>query len=118
MIPILLVALAASPMTTSGEGAARPPRAKSNLAALIRDGDYPEAAMRADEQGVVSFSLDVAADGRVRACRVTSSSGSKALDEATCTIMIKRARFAPGRDAAGKAAAGTVSSRIGWHMSF
>ena len=114
-LPIaLLLALAAPDPGESG--AATPPVAQTHLAALIRDGDYPDAAARAGEEGRVSFDLDVAANGRVTACRVTGSSGSAALDAATCRIMTQRARFKPARDAQGAAISGTVSSRIGWRQ--
>ena len=117
MIPLIALLLAWSPPPAAPSAVATPPRAKMNLAALVRDGDYPESAARANEQGIVTFRLDVGANGRVSACHITGSSGSSALDEATCRIMVQRARFKPARDVSGTATSGTVSSRIGWHIS-
>lgn len=117
MISLIVLLLAFSPPPAVPGAAATPPRAKSNLAALVRDGDYPASAVQAKEQGMVNFSLEVGTNGRVSACHVTGSSGSRALDEATCRIMIERARFKPARDASGAATAGSVSSRIGWLIS-
>jgi protein TonB len=117
MSTLLALLLAASLAAPDDGAAVKPARAKSNLASLIRNGDYPEAADKAMEQGFVHFELDVGANGRVTACRVTGSSGSASLDAATCTIMVKRARFVPARDAGGAATSGTVRSRIGWFMA-
>jgi len=91
-----------------------PIRARANLASYISDADYPAAAIRAGEQGIVGFQLQVAPDGAVSTCRVTASSNSGSLDEATCRIMTTRARFTPARDAAGNAVADRISSRIRW----
>jgi protein TonB len=91
-----------------------PARAKANLASYVSDADYPPSAIRAEEQGTTGFRLDVGPDGRVANCTVTSSSGSSALDTATCRIMRSRARFTPARDSTGSATRDTVSNRIRW----
>lgn len=93
---------------------AQPARARANLPSYFSDADYPAAAIRAGEQGTTVFRLTVGPDGRVTNCVVTSSSGSSALDSATCRIMRSRARFTPARDAAGNAATDTVSSHVRW----
>src|SRR3954470_19387966 len=89
-------------------------RARANLGALVSDADYPPSAIRAGAQGIVAFELDVAADGMVSACRVTSSSGSPILDEATCRIMIARARFVPAHDRKGRPTTDRIHSRMRW----
>jgi protein TonB len=91
-----------------------PARARANLASYVSDADYPASAIRAEEQGTTGFRLTVGPDGRVTACSVTSSSGSAALDQATCRIMRSRARFTPARDDHGQATTDSVSSRIRW----
>lgn len=100
----------------TGGGSVGPARAKGNLPALVSNDDYPASALRAGEQGTVGFQLDVGTNGRVTNCVVTSSSGSAALDSATCRIMRSRARFAPARDSTGAATTDTVSSRIVWSI--
>ena len=45
---------------------------------------------------------------------MTSSSGSAALDQATCRIMRSRARFTPAHDDHGQPTSDNVSSRIRW----
>jgi protein TonB len=56
----------------------------------------------------------VTPDGRVGDCAVTGSSGSNALDAATCRLMKSRARFAPARDSDGKPTTDTVANAIKW----
>jgi protein TonB len=112
---VLAGALLASGATAcEDEAAAAPARAKANLTSLFSDQDYPAAALAAREQGDVGFALDVGADGRVTACAVTRSSGSSALDSATCRLIQSRARFTPARDARGATVPDKVRGRISW----
>jgi periplasmic protein TonB len=92
-----------------------PPRsATGDLQGLFRGDDYPQSAIRFDEQGSVTVRLTVGPNGRVSDCNVTSSSGSRALDSATCRILQSRARFTPARDNLGNPTTDTVSQRIRW----
>ncbi|HEY5721435.1 MAG TPA: energy transducer TonB [Allosphingosinicella sp.] len=93
-----------------------PARAKANLGSLISNDDYPASALRAEEEGVTGFRLSVGANGRVTNCTVTSSSGSSALDAATCRLLTSRARFTPAKDSSGQATSDTVSARIVWRI--
>jgi protein TonB len=100
----------------SDSEAASPARAKANLASLFTDQDYPAEALAAREQGDVGFSLEVGANGRVTACAVTRSSGSAALDGATCRLISSRARFTPALDAGGATVPDKVAGRIAWRL--
>jgi protein TonB len=91
-----------------------PARARANLGSYVSDADYPAEAIRREEQGVTRFQLTVSADGRVSDCAVTGSSGSTALDSATCRLMKSRARFAPARDSDGHPTTDTVANAIKW----
>jgi TonB family protein len=91
-----------------------PTRARANLASYISDADYPASAIRAHEQGRVSFRLIIGTDGRVSDCTITTSSGSAALDEATCRIMRSRARFTPAHDAQGNPIEDHMESGLNW----
>jgi protein TonB len=93
-----------------------PAHAKANLGSYVSDADYPSDAIRREEQGATRFKLAVGPDGRVTGCTVTGSSGSAALDMATCRLMKGRARFAPARDSSGNAVADAVSSTIVWRL--
>ncbi|MBV9929603.1 MAG: energy transducer TonB [Alphaproteobacteria bacterium] len=94
----------------------QPARAKANLGSYVSDADYPSDAVRREEQGATRFRLAVGPDGRVTGCTVTASSGSAALDSATCRLMKSRARFAPARDSTGNAVADAVTSTIVWRL--
>ena len=98
----------------TGEANKGPARARANLDSYVSNDDYPDAAIRAAEQGTVAFALIVGPDGRVTRCSIVQSSGHDSLDQATCTIMQGRARFEPARDSEGRPVADTVSSRIRW----
>jgi len=84
------------------------------LATYIASGDYPMEALRRRQQGRVEFELIIGADGRPADCRILTSSGSAALDEATCRIMRERPRFAPARDPAGQPTTDVVRSAVRW----
>jgi TonB family protein len=79
------------------------PVAKQNLASYFTHNDYPDEAIRRNEQGMVEVGLQVRVDGRVGACAVRASSRSEALDQATCDVLKERARFEPARDKSGAA---------------
>lgn len=76
--------------------------------------DYPTAALRANEQGTSTFSVIVDKAGRVKECRITSSSGSAVLDETTCRLVTQRARFFPAVDEQNNPIEGAYANRIRW----
>ena len=100
----------AAPRATAGA----PARAKANLASYVTDGDYPDSAIRAGEQGRVRFLLDVGVDGLVTGCTILESSGSPILDSTTCRIMRARARFTPARNSKGVPVRDRVSAAMRW----
>lgn len=63
--------------------------------------DYPAAALRAEEAGKVRFRLEVSGSGVPTNCAVIASSGSVSLDETTCSLLLKRARFVGARGPGG-----------------
>jgi len=87
---------------------------RGNPAGWVSDSDYPSRDLREGNQGRVGFSLSLGTDGRVTACRVTSSSGHAGLDEATCALVARRARFVPAAGPDGRPAAGSYSGTIRW----
>ena len=95
-----------------------PPRsATGDLQRLFRATDYPLAALARKEQGSVTVRLTVGVMGRVGACDITSSSGSLALDSASCQILQSRALFTPARDSSGHSTTDTVHQEIRWRIS-
>jgi len=113
---MVLLTLAAAALAPDAKAARSHPahRAQGNLAPYFSDDDYPPEAIRRGEQGITAFTLEVDEAGRVSACRVTRSSGSALLDEATCRLASVRARFAPARDRRGRAVPDRISSRMRW----
>jgi periplasmic protein TonB len=93
-----------------------PAHARANLGSYVTDDDYPPAALSAGQEGNTGFRLDVGPDGRVTNCTITSSSGSTALDSATCRIMRSRAKFTPARDSNGNATSDSVTASIRWQI--
>ena len=85
-------------------------KAQGSLAGLIANEEYPEAARDREEQGTVRVRLGVSPSGQVTSCNVTQSSGSSTLDNFTCRILTRKARFTPARDSNGNPIADTVTS--------
>ena len=100
------------PPPRSGRAGARP--GQSGLLYLRRRLSGLGDPRRASRARPASAST-IGTDGRVTACSVTSSSGSSALDDATCRIMRSRARFTPARDDQRQSDQRTaISGRIRW----
>ena len=114
--PIMVAPPAPPPPPPLPPSGVFPARARANLASYVTADDYPAEAMRNEEQGLVAFRLYVGPDGRVVGCSVTSSSGSPSLDETTCSIMQRRARFTPAM-MNGRPANDTVAARIRWQFA-
>ncbi|MFL6844289.1 MAG: energy transducer TonB [Allosphingosinicella sp.] len=94
-----------------------PARPRADPQSLIAVEDYPQAAIRSGEQGRVGFALDVGAELRVHGCSVTRSSGSAALDSATCRLIQSRARFTPAMDSNGRPVPSRVEEIVAWTLS-
>jgi TonB family protein len=77
---------------------------------------YPLRALKAGEQGRVAFRLTVETDGSLGTCEVTQSSGSKALDNETCELILRYARLAPVRNAEGRAVRAVQNGHINWRL--
>ena len=91
-----------------------PARGLAPVVGLFSTDDYPVAALRRDEEGLVAVDVEVTPGGQVGACRVTQSSSSATLDAATCAIITRRARYRPARDESGVAVTGSDKVRIKW----
>jgi TonB family protein len=89
-----------------------------NKQGMFSADDYPIGAVLLEQEGTAVVSLDVDDRGRVTSCAIQQSSGSAMLDSATCRIFQKRAKFAPARDASGRAiATDYTSSKIVWRVA-
>jgi protein TonB len=85
-------------------------------AGWVTSDDYPAQSLREGATGVVAISVAIGADGRVQGCEVTKSSGNTQLDEATCRLYARRARFTAALDADGKPAVSHFADRIRWQL--
>jgi len=114
-VPPLVIAPPLPPVPPPVPGA-RPAMPRGPIVRLFTSDDYPAAAMDSDQQGLVDAEMNVGVDGRVTACRIVGSSDSASLDRATCSIIQRRARFSPARDAAGSPVPGYWRQRVRWEM--
>jgi len=79
--------------------------------------DYPPEAIRNHWEGVVVADLSISVEGRPTACRIVQSSGHKVLDDATCDLIMHRAKFAPAKDAAGNSTTDTFRTPpVTWRL--
>lgn len=101
------------PRPATGPRAASP---RGNPGTWVISHDYPPRALRDEQEGATRFRLLVSADGRTSHCEVRESSGSLALDQATCTIIKRRARFNVALDGNGKPVEGSWSSAVRWQI--
>lgn len=83
----------------------------------ISTDDYPPVARRAKQEGTTRYELAVDASGVPTSCKIIKSSGYQALDDRTCELVLKRARFNPARDDAGNAAPGSIRGLVGWDLA-
>ncbi len=87
---------------------------RNNAASWVTDNDYRTPWINRGFSGLASFQLEISATGRVEDCRITRSSGHAELDQATCSLISKRARFNPAKDASGRTVTGSYSGSINW----
>jgi len=90
------------------------PMPRNDPASWITTEDYPSGPLHRGQEGTARFRLEVAASGKVENCTITRSSGVDQLDQATCRIASRRARFDPARDDANKPVAGHYESSVRW----
>lgn len=76
--------------------------------------DYPTEAFKREWQGVTSFEVVVAPDGRAADCVITKSSGHGMLDRQACFVASKRAHFTPAVNPSGQPAYGVYRSQVVW----
>lgn len=91
----LALALMARAAASNGMVPAKGPQPLGNVSTWFSAKDYPQEALVKRQQGGVGFQLDIDPNGLPSDCHVIQSSGSKILDDRTCTIMMARSRFRP-----------------------
>jgi TonB family protein len=117
MVVIDLMQSVGPPPPTPGAGQQRPfvraltPRDQQKWVMLD---DYPTEALDGRAFGRARFRLSVDASGRVTDCHILVTSGYWVLDEQTCIVLKRRARFLPALDGAGNPAPATYTSVFTW----
>jgi protein TonB len=105
------------PVHTDPPPLLEPAHARGDVRTLITSDDYPEAARRNNETGAVRARLEIGTNGGVTGCTIVATSGSTALDSATCRVLKARAHFTPAKDSSGQAVADSyVTPRIVWRI--
>ncbi|QZD93340.1 energy transducer TonB [Qipengyuania xiapuensis] len=82
----------------------------------LRDRDYRSSWSRMELTGTASFRLQIAATGKVTGCEITGSTGHRQLDEATCNLLPRRAKFEPARGSNGEPVAGEFKGSVVWKL--
>lgn len=103
-----MIAAVAAPATSAM------PRAP--LASYLSANDYPAAALRVEAEGTTGVQLTIGTDGRVTGCEIIASAGNHSLDQATCQLLQRRARFEPAKDGQGRSVEGRYSASISWRL--
>jgi TonB family protein len=83
-------------------------------AGWVQDHDFPSAAKKKGNHGAVRFLLAIDESGRVYRCDIIKTSGFTLLDQQTCALMQKKARFKPAMDQSGALVASEWSRMVAW----
>lgn len=102
-----------APVPTFDPVSAKP---RNDPGAWLSDRDYRASWTRRELTGVARFRLDIAATGKVTGCRILGSTGHSELDDATCALVQKRAKFEPARGPNGEPVAGSYISSVRWQL--
>ncbi|TRD10640.1 energy transducer TonB [Erythrobacter insulae] len=89
---------------------------RGNPGEWVTDNDYRSTWIRREMSGVAGFSVTIDTNGRVSGCTITRSTGHSQLDDATCKLLERRARFNPAKDSNGKPVSGTYRNSVNWRL--
>jgi protein TonB len=93
-----------------------PARPRNDPAGWVSTSDYRSSWINREWTGTASFRVEVSADGRVANCTIVGSSGHAELDQATCDLVSRRARFDAARNARGEKTSGSYASAVRWEL--
>jgi TonB family protein len=77
---------------------------------------YPPRALAAGEQGKVGFRVHLDDEGNLKSCEVVKSSGFASLDNETCEMIVRYARFTPVRGADGRGTEAIRDGFVNWQL--
>jgi protein TonB len=91
--------------------------ARGDVRTLFSADDYPASAQAAGAEGTAQAELTIGPTGAVVGCNLIRSTGNSALDQATCNILRRRAKFTPARDSNGNPTTDTYTTPpIRWQL--
>ena len=93
------------------------PQPCGTMAQWFRDTEYPPEAWNHQKWGLTRVQGTIGVDGRVSGCYVLRGSGSLSLDETTCRLVEKRARFLPARDSHGNPVPSKFIGGVDWRLA-
>ena len=102
---------------TGGDGGGGMAEGPLYVSGDIQASDLPRGIEYRQPQRV-DFRLLIARDGRARGCRIARSSGIEKLDAATCAAAMRRLRWQPARDTAGRTIEAWAPSDFSWMPRF
>jgi hypothetical protein len=97
----------------------------SNKNNWITGDDYPARLLREEISGIVAYRLEVGVNGRVTGCSLNTAyvpvggevvNTVPELNETTCRVITRRARFQPATDALGRPFPSEYVGRIRWAL--
>ena len=75
--------------------------AEGRAVSFVSTDDYPAQSLKRQSVGVTNILFRIGTDGRLSDCRLLESSGDPDLDQATCSLFLKRGSFKPARNRNG-----------------
>lgn len=81
---------------------------------VFNTNDYPRGALIQNKGASTVVAVMVEADGQASRCHIVDRSNVPELDQRTCTVLMKRARFSPAVDTAGRAVRALSPVRVTW----
>ena len=94
----------------------RKARSLKPLAEYFSSDDYPDQANFANQGGTSRMMMMIDETGALKDCMVEETSGFASLDAMTCAVLLKRAKFEPALDSAGKPIRSVLTSRVVWRI--
>lgn len=82
----------------------------------ISTDDYPRRSLVDGNEGTARYRLVIGTTGRVSSCEILASTGDRLLDDATCRLITRRARFEPATDETGAKVLGTYTGTVRWQI--
>ncbi|MFT3978173.1 MAG: energy transducer TonB [Sphingomonas bacterium] len=76
--------------------------------------NYPPEALKHGWEGTVSIHVKVGADGTVKECQVSQTSGHDVLDNAACRIFLTRVRYRPATNERGEPIDSYTDTKVNW----